>query len=794
MNNYSAIFLCMAVAGLRSIGADFSPASVPGLVLWLDAADVNGDGNNPVHGTPVAVWHDKSSAGHDVGQGDISYRPSCQGNAITRADGQQMPAVRFATDWLSNGTIRATAGNLHVFVVSQRTASQLGGDTYQRLVSTSDGADGYDWKAPDWVVTAYGSNGVSQAYGPDIKSQSSTNNDLTIVNISIGRDAANGWSRFIGDVAEVLIYTNVLTGTGLSNIQSYLNQKWISGIIPDGPYLTQISAQQDVWSRSANLSATLRGTNADVYVCWDLSDQGTNLLSWGNTRGYTNLAAGAVVTNTVTNLTLYSTYWYRFFSTNQLTGKANWSAPYSFAVKRGPVGAIRWDAWVGDLSSPGIEMERNLSPAHYHSRLPFFGQELSSTQVLVRATSQAVIDKEIAFAHAAGLDFWAYVTYDESDPLSLARKLHQSSLHKMDMNFCLIVEGSRFGTGGLATWSNQMQRYINFFKEPNYQTVLNGRPLFFILTPMNMTNNFAGLAEARTAIIQLRAAVTNQGLPLPYITGMDFNAGNAYNNSTNLGLDAVSNYAPNGSHTNAPYSTLSGIATNWWNNAKNKGARIIPPVTAGWDRRPRVENPVSWEPTQLPGVGIDKYYARPAPQQLGAHVQAARDWCAANPTLAETDALLIYAWNEIDEGGWIVPTLLEQAEHLRAIQGVLHADPDQDKDGMPDLWETWHFNSPAGASATSDADGDRSTDRSEYAAGTDPGNAQSVFAINSLSRDSVLTWNSVTGRIYDVQFSTNLVSGIWTTLVSNVIAVPSTTVVSAAVPAVQGFYRISVQE
>jgi hypothetical protein len=56
MKNYSAIFLCMAVAGLRSIGADFSPASVPGLVLWLDAADVNGDGNNPVHYAANTGW------------------------------------------------------------------------------------------------------------------------------------------------------------------------------------------------------------------------------------------------------------------------------------------------------------------------------------------------------------------------------------------------------------------------------------------------------------------------------------------------------------------------------------------------------------------------------------------------------------------------------------------------------------------------------------------------------------------------------------------------------------------
>jgi hypothetical protein len=412
MKTWLIIWLSITAAGLAVRAADFDPAGIPGLSLWLDAADVNGDGNNPVHGTPVAVWHDKSSAGYDVSQADSSYRPYCQENAITRADGQQMPAVRFATDWLSNGTIRATAGNLHVFVVSQRTAAQLGGDTYQRLVSTSDGADQYDWQAPDWaLVSPYDGSGLSQIYGPDIRSVTGSN--LTAVNLNIGRDAANGWSRFSGDIAEVLIYTNSLSGADVTGIQDYLNKKWITGTIPSGPYFSQIDEQQGVWIRSADITATLKGTNADVYVCRDAADQGTNLLLWADTQIITNLAVNTGVSVSLTNLTLHSTYWYRLFATNSLTGQANWSDPHSFTVRRGPVGAIRWDAWVGNLSEPGLEVERNLSPSQYHSRLPFYGEELSSTQVQVRATSQVVIDKEIAFAHAAGLDFWAYVTYLE---------------------------------------------------------------------------------------------------------------------------------------------------------------------------------------------------------------------------------------------------------------------------------------------------------------------------------------------------------------------------------------------
>src|SRR6266545_4265636 len=63
---------------------------------------------------------------------------------------------------------------------------------------------------------------------------------------------------------------------------------------------------------------------------------------------------------------------------------------------RALVGAIRWDAWVGDLptsnergpTAVGHEVERALGPAHWHDRLPFYARELSAHSVEVRATSQ----------------------------------------------------------------------------------------------------------------------------------------------------------------------------------------------------------------------------------------------------------------------------------------------------------------------------------------------------------------------------------------------------------------------
>jgi hypothetical protein len=52
-------------------------------------------------------------------------------------------------------------------------------------------------------------------------------------------------------------------------------------------------------------------------------------------------------------------------------------------------------------------------------------------------------------------------------------------------------------------------------------------------------------------------------------------------------------------------------------------------------------------------------------------LQAALDWIKANPKSAEAKAVLIYAWNEFDEGGWLAPTLTEGTARLDTMRSVL---------------------------------------------------------------------------------------------------------------------------
>ena len=357
-------------------------------------------------------------------------------------------------------------------------------------------------------------------------------------------------------------------------------------------------------------------------------------------------------------------------SAPEATSKEDVALESTRSISKTLVGAIRWDAWHSDLGGPGLAVERSLGPAHWHDRLPFFAQVISDTEVLIQGASQDVMDREIAYASAAGLDYWAFVTYEPDTSMSLGMQLYLSSRHKSDINFCMIVEGSRIGNGSMDAWPAKVQRYLSYFQEPTYQKVAGGRPLFYIFVPDHMVGEgrFASWEEARNAFDELRAATLDAGLQSPYIVMQHWTAVQANLFRQFLRADAISAYASNGGGKEAPYAELAAHTEGWWDEMRDTGAKVIPLVSAGWDRRPRVENPVPWEGQR---GSMREYYEMPTPQELASHLANALAWVAQYPETAEANAVLIYAWNENDEGGWLVPTLEGGDARLNAIRQVL---------------------------------------------------------------------------------------------------------------------------
>jgi hypothetical protein len=341
----------------------------------------------------------------------------------------------------------------------------------------------------------------------------------------------------------------------------------------------------------------------------------------------------------------------------------------SGGAQRPVVGAIRWDAWQDD-GRVNAEVERTLGPEKWHSRLPFFARVTGSDQVSIRGNSQAIMDQEIAYAVQAGLDYWAFVTYSLNAGMSNGLKLYLNSSRKGQIKFCLII-------GSPSVLLDRL-RLVMSFQDRSYQKVQGNRPLLYFFQAQRLVGPdkaFATWEEAKAAFDALRADSIAAGTGNPYIVIQGWSTSKDKQFMLRLGADAIGAYAVGGGSTSgSPYSSLADSARSRWEAAKENGVPVVPLASVGWNRLPRYEaGGVWWED----GPRSNKYYFNPIPRELAAHLKDAIEWVRANPAAAPANAVLIYAWNENDEGGWLVPTLKPDgsvdASRVDALSGVIRS-------------------------------------------------------------------------------------------------------------------------
>ena len=322
------------------------------------------------------------------------------------------------------------------------------------------------------------------------------------------------------------------------------------------------------------------------------------------------------------------------------------------------LGAIRWDAWTGSANVVGAQVEKTLSPNIYHYRVPFFGVEVNASSVTIDGTKQQIMDQEIEYAHHAGLSYWAFLWYPPATGLDQARKLYYTSAKKNLMDYCLIVESDRFNT------EVSLDQIAAEFKDPSYVKVMGKRPLLYLL----------GYKAIKAADIDaLRSKSVAAGTGNPYIVEMRFDSNYAVLDK--LHLDAFSMYCTPSIKGGAPYAKLAAADVDQWNSVGIGQARkIVPHVTSGWDKRTRYDNRVTWD--YSPSYK-DMWVVMPTPVELSNHVKDAMDWVTGHRNIAEANTVLIYAWNEHDEGGFLCPTLskYQGTARIDAIRKMLGLAP-----------------------------------------------------------------------------------------------------------------------
>jgi hypothetical protein len=129
---------------------------------------------------------------------------------------------------------------------------------------------------------------------------------------------------------------------------------------------------------------------------------------------------------------------------------------------------------------------------------------------------------------------------------------------------------------------------------------------------------------------------------------------------------------------------------------------------------------------------------------------------------------------------------------------TINASTDADADGIPDWWMQKYFGHSSGQAADrsragDDADGDGFTNLQEWSAHTNPRDATSALRVVSINRETAgvhITFTSVVGKFYRIEWKNSLASPTWTMAANNIEGLEGSTTAIALGATAPRFYRV----
>lgn len=328
------------------------------------------------------------------------------------------------------------------------------------------------------------------------------------------------------------------------------------------------------------------------------------------------------------------------------------------------IGAYFFDGWSGKnrfADDPNQPWAKN-APTHLTKR---FIEEFKGREPIWgwRSDSQDIVEKQIDLAADNGIDFFLFCWYwrnnkeainteaIENNALHTQMHMYLKAKNKGRLKFALLVanhDGSEII--GADNWEAAAKYWMKYFNDEQH-VMVDGKPLVVIF-------NSAGIDKESTDRMQ-QVAIEN-GFPGLVIAGCG-------NPSPEVGFthrthyNIVPGYA-DGSEEH-DYSELVEAHKQNWNGTEEMP--YIPEITVGWDKRP-------WEGPNGLNQKEGWYYPNHTPEQVENFMRDAITWMDVNPTKTTKERIiLLYAWNENGEGGYLMPTKGDpNGEFLKAIKRV----------------------------------------------------------------------------------------------------------------------------
>ena len=214
-------------------------------VLWLDASDIDGDGDmndNPADGGDVTIWADKSGNGNDaIGNTVPSYSTSAiNGKAAVHFQpndylvGQNGFEPNITATVFIVGILHSKAGDSSVVIFSTQPSG--GTDSARRGLCVSVVKESTVIKTDRGITFPDNPVGLANPYL--VVDVDTGNVDSNAFNIA--RFIDGGSNDLNGDIAEIIVYDCKLTTAEKNEVAGYLAQKYGLGSvnIPDRPTMT----------------------------------------------------------------------------------------------------------------------------------------------------------------------------------------------------------------------------------------------------------------------------------------------------------------------------------------------------------------------------------------------------------------------------------------------------------------------------------------------------------------------------------------------------------------------------
>lgn len=290
---------------------------------------------------------------------------------------------------------------------------------------------------------------------------------------------------------------------------------------------------------------------------------------------------------------------------------------------------------------------------------------------------QNTVDAENAYGYAAGLDYWIFGYYIDTG--SYGRSISEArNLDKALRTFVSLPDrrGMKFAIQINQAAPREDTKYLenvvaSYVRDRDYLRLEDGTAPLFVFTLSQwkavlgtdvrvneyFTKFTAGIKASAGIELKLIAVGGSVDLMRPYLKP-----------NGPFSISTTYAHAPKCCAVAIPYEGCAATNREFWQGEQNTGLPFLPNVTMGWDWRPIIPHPDQMYDRKIQNPS---WCEQGNPDQWIKVLRDAIEVGKHSAQQAGFSGVVIYAWNELSEGGWLVPTRKEGTARLEALASAL---------------------------------------------------------------------------------------------------------------------------